>query len=342
MFYFLDTFKHTRVMRVVRENKWLMFFFVIISLLFALYMNRVEGFSALDTYYFLVTTATTVGYGDMSPQTDLGKIFVTVYMVVGIALLGLFLGKVTEVMVDISSRRKKGLIHMKSEVDLIITGYPSDAKVQDIVCELRNDPRFERARIVCLNNCLEEKAPWMTKFDVHFVKGVPSDSTNLAAAGIESAKTVLILANDATAVESDDLSTSVCAVVERLRPEVRTIVEKVRQDKLVFEVVNADTVVDVASASVLAQEILDPGAVELQNAIFSTHTQGTQYNLVYQGEDRTWSEIAMAILKKDAIPEGYQAADAKHFDLLPKQDAVIKSGALIKYRGTELLLDLSF
>ena len=342
MFYFLDTFKRTRVMRVVRENKWLMLFFLGISLVFALYMNWVEGFTPLDTYYFLVTTATTVGYGDMSPKTDLGKIFVTIYMVVGIALLGLFLGKVTEVMVDISSRRKKGLISMKGQVDLIITGYPSSEKVQNIVNELRHDSRFEHSKIVCLNNKIDEKSAWMAALDVHFVKGVPSDSSVLKAAGVDTASTVLILANDPSLVESDDLSTSVCAVVERLRPEIRTIVEKVRKDALVFEVVNADTVVDVAAASVLAQEILDPGAIELQNAIFSTHTEGTQYNLIYQGEDRPWSEIAMAILKQDAIPEGYQAPSSKAFDLLPKQGDIVKSGALIKYRCARLLDGLSF
>ena len=342
MFYFLDTFKRTRVMRALRENRWLMLFFIGISILFALYMNRVEGFSPLDTYYFLVTTATTVGYGDMSPSTNLGKIFVTIYMVIGIALLGLFLGKVTEVMVDISSRRKKGLIHMKDPVDLIITGYPSDEKVQNIVNELRNDARYENAKIVCLNNQVDEKPGWMAQLEVYFVKGVPSESKALEAAGIATAKTLLILANDAAKVESDDLSTSVCAVVERLRPEVRSIVEKVRKDTLVFEVVNADTVVDVAAASVLAQEILDPGAIELQNAIFSTHTDGTQYNMVYQGEDKTWSEIAMAILKQDAIPEGYQAPSSKGFDLLPKQGDIVKNGALIKYRGTEVLTHLSF
>lgn len=341
MFYFLDTFKRIRAMRVLRENKWLMLFFLGISLVFALYMNLVEGFSPLDTYYFLVTTATTVGYGDMSPKTDLGKILVTLYMVVGIALLGLFLGKVTEVMVDISSRRKKGFINMKGQVDLIIAGYPSDDKVQNIVDELRNDPRFEKSKIVCLNNRLDEKPAWMTKLEVDFVKGLPSDSASLKAAGIDTATTMLILANDAASIESDDLSTSVCAVVERLRPEVRTIVEKVRKDTLVFEVVNADTVVDVAAASVLAQEILDPGAIELQNAIFSTHTAGTQYNVVYTGEDKTWSEVAMAILKNDAIPEGYQAPKEKSFDLLPKQDDVVKSGSLIKYRGTQLLGDLT-
>ena len=327
MFFLVDTFKRFRAMPVLKENKRLLLFFLAASLLFALYMWLVEGLSLLDTYYFLVTTATTVGYGDISPKTGLGKVFVTIYMIIGIALLGLFLGKVTEFMVEVGSKRKKGLISMKGQVDLIIAGYPSDEKVQNIVLELRNDARFKDASIVCANNRLNEKPAWMTTLNVDFVKGVASDSSVLKKAGVETASTILILANDSALVESDDLSTSICAVVERMRPEIRAIVEKVRKDELLFEVVNADTIVDVASPSVLAQEILDQGAIELQNAIFSTHTAGTQYNLSHSGEEMSWTEVALALLHKDAIPEGFQNPGDKVFNLLPKQGDVVKQGA---------------
>ena len=51
----------------------------------------VEGWSWLDSLYFSVITLTTIGYGDFSPQTDLGKIFTLLYIVVGVALiLGFF------------------------------------------------------------------------------------------------------------------------------------------------------------------------------------------------------------------------------------------------------------
>jgi len=341
MFFLVDTFKRFRAMPVLKENKRLLLFFLVASLLFALYMWLVEGLSLLDTYYFLVTTATTVGYGDISPKTGLGKFFVTIYMVIGIALLGLFLGKVTELMVEVGSRRKKGLIGMKGQVDLIIAGYPSDEKVRNIVSELRNDPRYKEAGIVCANNRLEEKPAWMTSLNVDFVKGVTSDSTVLKKAGVETASTILILANDAALVESDDLSTSICAVVERMRPEIRAIIEKVRKDELLFEIVNADTIVDVASPSVLAQEILDQGAIELQNAIFSTHTAGTQYNFSYALEDRPWSAVALAIINQDAIPEGFQNPGERMFNLLPKQADVVKQNALVKYRGVQALKQLA-
>ncbi len=342
MFFLVNTFKRLQALPLLKENKRLLQFFLLVSLLFALYMWLVEGLSLLDTYYFLVTTATTVGYGDISPKTGLGKVFVTIYMIIGIALLGLFLGKVTEIMVEVSSRRKKGLITMKGQVDLIIAGYPSDEKVRNIVTELRNDSRFEHAGIVCVNNRLDEKPAWMTSENVDFVKGVASDGSVLGKAGLDKAATLLILANDSSMVESDDLSTSICAVAERLRPDVRTIIEKVRKDELLFQIVNADTIVDVASPSVLAQEILDQGAIELQNAIFSTHTDGTQYNFSYENEDKSWSDIAVAILKQDAIPEGFQNPGERQFNLLPKQNDMVKQNALIKYRGVEALVDLAF
>ncbi|MEZ5537568.1 MAG: ion channel [Thiolinea sp.] len=337
MFHLQRLIKKIRKNHLIHENRVILVIFTLFSLFFAAYMILVEGIGVVDSYYFLVTTATTVGYGDFSPQTDFGKFLATAYMIVGIALLGLFLGKITDVMVNLSSRKKRGLLTVKGEVDLIIAGYPGGEKVENIVSELRNDSRYEHAKIVCVNNRLESKPRWMTEMEVEFVQGVVSDSKVLEMAGVKSAHTVLILANDPATIESDDHSSSICAVIERVNPAVRTIIEKVRQDEMIFEVVDADTIVEVSSPSILAQEVLDPGATELQKAIFSTHTRGTQFNLQYQGEEKTWVELAKLLLDKDTIPEGFRNPGEKYFNLLPAHDDRIKPGALIKYRGIELL-----
>lgn len=52
----------------------------------AVYKN-VEGWEALDACYFMVVTATTVGYGDISPQTPEGRAFTAVYALIGIATI---------------------------------------------------------------------------------------------------------------------------------------------------------------------------------------------------------------------------------------------------------------
>lgn len=53
--------------------------------------HLVEHFSWLDSYYFSVITLTTVGYGDLTPHTDAGKIFTTFYVLFGIGIITTFI-----------------------------------------------------------------------------------------------------------------------------------------------------------------------------------------------------------------------------------------------------------
>ena len=63
-------------------------FFIVLG---TIVYHDIEGWSWLDTLYFSLITLTTIGYGDFSPQTDLGKIFTLLYIVIGVALiLGFF------------------------------------------------------------------------------------------------------------------------------------------------------------------------------------------------------------------------------------------------------------
>lgn len=51
---------------------------------------------ATNAFYFIAITATTVGYGDLTPDTEEGKIFVMMFIVSGVALAGIFMTKVTD------------------------------------------------------------------------------------------------------------------------------------------------------------------------------------------------------------------------------------------------------
>ena len=46
-----------------------------------------EDWSWLDSLYFSVITLTTIGYGDFSPKTDLGKLFTMGYIIIGVSLI---------------------------------------------------------------------------------------------------------------------------------------------------------------------------------------------------------------------------------------------------------------
>ncbi len=63
---------------------------VIMITLGTILFHFVENWRWLDSLYFCVTTLTTVGYGDFSPQTDAGKILFIFYILSGLGLLFAF------------------------------------------------------------------------------------------------------------------------------------------------------------------------------------------------------------------------------------------------------------
>ncbi len=63
----------------------------LLLLLGTIFYSIVEGWGWLDSLYFTVITLTTVGYGDFSPQTPIGKIFTMIYLLLGLGLLASFI-----------------------------------------------------------------------------------------------------------------------------------------------------------------------------------------------------------------------------------------------------------
>jgi voltage-gated potassium channel len=82
---------------------------LVVSVFFTLLAGTIfysvqEGWSLVDALYFSVTTLTTVGLGDLSPTTTVGKLFTVVYIFTG---LGLIAGFVTTIGTETLSRRTR-------------------------------------------------------------------------------------------------------------------------------------------------------------------------------------------------------------------------------------------
>lgn len=61
-----------------------------------IFYHLIEHWSILDSVYFTSTTLTTVGFGDLVPQTVAGKIFTIFYMFSGIGVIFSFLNSIAQ------------------------------------------------------------------------------------------------------------------------------------------------------------------------------------------------------------------------------------------------------
>jgi voltage-gated potassium channel len=59
-----------------------------------IFYTNVEHWKILDSFYFCVITLSTIGYGDFTPHTDLGKIFTTFYVFIGVGTLVTFITQI--------------------------------------------------------------------------------------------------------------------------------------------------------------------------------------------------------------------------------------------------------
>lgn len=110
----LRVFRILKLVRFVGESNQLMkalkasrakisvfiFFLLIISILLGTIMYLVEGpqngFTSIPhSVYWTIVTITTVGYGDISPQTGLGQMIATLIMIIGYGVIAVPTGIVT-------------------------------------------------------------------------------------------------------------------------------------------------------------------------------------------------------------------------------------------------------
>jgi voltage-gated potassium channel len=113
----------------------------------------VEGLPLVDAFYFSIVTITTVGYGDIHPATQLGKIIAVVLIITG---AGAFLGVVANATEILLNKRERKIREQK--LNMVVGVFFSELGGKILSCFTRYDPQLDviRKNLVVENDWSEK------------------------------------------------------------------------------------------------------------------------------------------------------------------------------------------
>lgn len=202
----------------------------------------------VDAFYFTLVTASTVGYGDATPTSQVGRLFGMSVIVIGTAsfavALGTLLGPV------IQARFAKALGRM-SETDLellddhvLVLGY------SDIVAAILDEDRSRDDLLIVTPD--REVVQTLTDRGVDALTADPNDEESLREAGVERARRVIVATNE------DAADALTILTVRQLNPdvEIRAVATN-RENMRKLERAGATSVI--SPIVIAAQQLVDPG-----------------------------------------------------------------------------------
>lgn len=163
---------------------------------------------------------TTVGYGDISPVSDGGRIIGTIVMIMGIGILGVFTATIASVFVERKLKEDRGMGSYTFTNHIILCEWTP--RTREILAELRNDDRCAITPIILIAD-MEVKP--VDDENLYFIQGDVNEE-NLKRANVEKASTVVIMSDDNIDESARDAKTVLTTLtVECMNESAYTIVE---------------------------------------------------------------------------------------------------------------------
>ncbi|MCH4551461.1 potassium channel family protein [Aestuariibaculum lutulentum] len=113
--FFVNIFRLSKILykgvKYDHEFRFLLFTILLLLIGATLFYNQTEHWNILDALYFSVMTMSTVGYGDLTPTTTMGKIFTMIYSFMAIGSFVAFTAKIVTIMFYNKRKKKEKAAH---------------------------------------------------------------------------------------------------------------------------------------------------------------------------------------------------------------------------------------
>jgi voltage-gated potassium channel len=180
-----------------------------------------------DAFWWVMTTVTTVGYGDFYPTSYGGRIYAVFLYIFGIGLIGIVIGKIIDTFSVYRKKKEEGQLKFKGKGHIVIIGWSKKANfaIKEILSSNK------KMAIVLIDQL--ESTP-INQEEVHYIKGDPTDEAILENANLKEAQSVLIFADDTIldATLTDGKTLLIATTIERYAPEIRSTVEIMNENHI--------------------------------------------------------------------------------------------------------------
>ncbi len=274
-------------------------FFLITGSAFSIHLIEPETFaSPFDGLWWVMTTITTVGYGDLYPKTVGGRIYAFFLFLTGIGLISLTIGKILDAFTLYHKRMEEGKLEYKRKDHIILIGWSK--KAQLAIQEIRST--YPKKGIVIIDKL--EKAPIIEK-NIQFISGSPLDTPTLDKANLKEAHSVIIFADEKMmdCDLADNKSAAIAVKIEGLAAHVRTIVEVLSKDHLdIFKYTKVDDFIfpHETISHLAVRSAFSDGISTLFTQLVSNQVGPDVFEIQPRIEWRTYNDAFQALLAQGA------------------------------------------
>jgi len=291
----------------------------------------------LSTFiYFLMVTASTVGYGDYSPETSMGK-WVVILLVIpgGLSLFAALIGRLATGMVEYWRAGILGKRRMGVENHIVLLGW-NGQRTMHLIRMLQHEEHGKRPIVLCSRSDIENPLPG----EIGFVKvNSYTDSQEMEKAAIETASCIVVDNLE------DDITLSAALYSANINPNAHLLAyfkDEALSNLLSQHCPNAECIPAVG-AEMLAKAAVDPGSSALHQELLASTRGMTQYSALYPDQLKTIKvEDAFQFMKRDYQATLIALDIGKGIELNPELDKEITPGAKIFYIADERIEDFDW
>lgn len=286
--------------------------------------------------YYLMVTASTVGYGDLSPSSDMGKWVVVLFIIPGgLSLFAAILGRVAGGAIDYWRAGILGKRRVRVENHIVLLGW-NGARTMHLIRMLQHEEAGKRPIVLCSRSDIENPLPG----EIGFIKvNSYTDAQEMKNANITGANCIIV---DNL---SDDITLSAALYCASVNPDAHLLAyfKDEALGRLLSQHCPKAECIPAVGAEMLAKAAVDPGSSALHQELLASTRGMTQYSVIYPQDQPTTSvEMIFGFIKKhhQATLIAFDLGDGIELD--PDLNAQVPPSTKLFYIADERIDDFAW